>query len=58
LPHPLFITIARGAGALCRADWRLEPGDHITIHSDAFRGFAHAFSEGEIEREAAAAELN
>jgi SAM-dependent methyltransferase len=56
-PHPVLITIARGVAAACRRDWRLEPGDHITIHSRAFRGFAHTFGEGEIERESAAAGL-
>ena len=56
-PHPLLIRIARATAAVCRSDWRLEPGDHITIHSGAFRGYTHAFLSGEIEDEARAAGL-
>jgi SAM-dependent methyltransferase len=51
-PHPFLIRVARAAAAVCRSDWRLEPGDHVTIHSSAFRGYTHAFREGEIAREA------
>ncbi len=57
-PHPFLIRIARAAAAICRTDWRLEPGDYVTIESGAFRGYVHAFADGEIEREAVAAGLD
>jgi SAM-dependent methyltransferase len=57
-PHPLLIRVARATAAICRTDWRLEPGDHVTIQSSAFRGYTHAFADGEIEREAQAAGLD
>ncbi len=56
-PHPALIRIGRATAALFRRDWRLEPGDHISVHGGALRGFAHSFAEGEIERETAAAGL-
>jgi SAM-dependent methyltransferase len=56
-PHGMLIAAGRAAGAICRTDWRLEPGDVITAHSSALHGYAHAFAEGEIEREAADAGL-
>ena len=57
-PHPLLIRVARATAAICRTDWRLEPGDYVTVESSAFRGYAHAFADGEIEREAQAAGLD
>ena len=57
-PHPLLIRVARATAAICRTDWRLEPGDHVTIQSSALRGYTHAFADGEIEREAQAAGLD
>ena len=57
-PHLLLIRVARATAAICRTDWRLEPGDHITIQSGAFGGYTHAFADGEIEREAQAAGLD
>jgi SAM-dependent methyltransferase len=57
-PHPLLIRVARATAAICRTDWRLEPGDHVSIQSSALRGYAHAFADGEIEREARAAGLD
>jgi len=56
--HPLLIRVARATAAVCRSDWRLEPGDHVTIQGGAFRGYVHAFADGEIEREAHAAGLD
>jgi SAM-dependent methyltransferase len=56
-PRPILIRIGRAAGALCRTDWRLEAGDLVSVHSGGFRGFAHAFQRGELDREAAAANL-
>src|SRR6185369_12335028 len=57
-PHPFLIRFARATAAICRTDWRLEPGDYVTVQSSAFRGYVHAFAEGEIEREAQAASLD
>lgn len=57
-PHPFLIRVARAAAAICRSDWRLEPGDYVTIQGSAFRGYVHAFADGEIEREAQAAGLD
>jgi SAM-dependent methyltransferase len=57
-PHPLLIRIARATAAICRTDWRLEPGDYVTVESGAFRGYVHAFADGEIEGEAQAAGLD
>jgi SAM-dependent methyltransferase len=57
-PHPLLIRIARATAALCRTDWRLEPGDYVTSERSAFHGYVHAFADGEIEREAQAAGLD
>jgi len=56
-PHPRLIQLGRAAGALWRTDWRLEPGDLVSAHSGGLRGFGHAFQAGELEREAAAADL-
>ena len=56
--HPLLIRVARATAAICRSDWRLEPGDHVTIQGSAFRGYVHAFADGEIERESHAAGLD
>jgi len=56
-PRPILITVARASGAICRSDWRLEPGDVVTIRNGGFGGYAHAFRPEEIEREATAAGL-
>ena len=56
-PHPTLIRLARAAGVIAHSDWRLEPGDLVTVHGGGFQGYGHAFQPGEIEREAAAAEL-
>ena len=58
-PLGLFIWIGRLAGALAGADWVIEPGDLIAVgagHREAIN-FVHAFADGELEREAAAAGL-
>ena len=57
-PPPLIIRVARATAAICRTDWRLEPGDHVRMQGGAFRGYTHAFADGEIEREAQAAGLD
>ena len=56
-PHHVLIALGRAAGAVCRTDWRLEPGDLITAHSGGFRGYAHAFQSGELTKEGCAAGL-
>jgi SAM-dependent methyltransferase len=56
-PRPILIRVARITAALCRTDWRLEPGDVITAHSGGFHAYTHAFQGGELEREAAEAGL-
>jgi len=58
-PRPLVISLARLAGTLCGADWRLEPGDLVwdTRTGPHAYSYAHAFDAGELEREAAAAGL-
>ncbi len=56
-PHQVLIALGRAAGAVCRTDWRLEPGDLITAHSGGFRGYAHAFQSGELTKEGCAAGL-
>lgn len=58
-PRGIYIWLGRMAGLLARADWRLEPGDLIAVgieHPSAIN-FVHAFADGEVEREAAAAGL-
>jgi SAM-dependent methyltransferase len=56
-PHPTLIRLGRAAGVVARSDWRLEPGDLVTVHGGGFRGYGHTFQPGEIDREAAAAGL-
>ena len=56
-PRPILIKLARASGAICRSDWRIEPGDVVTIQNGSFGGYAHAFRPDEIEMEAEAAGL-
>jgi SAM-dependent methyltransferase len=56
-PRQILITLARAAGRICRSDWRLEPGDLVSVQGPACPGYAHAFRPEEIEAEAAAAGL-
>jgi SAM-dependent methyltransferase len=56
-PRPILISLARAAGTLFRSDWRLEPGDHVSVEGGEFLGFGHAFEGNEIAREATAAGL-
>ena len=58
-PRAVFGTLARVMGAVCRTDWRLEPGDMVWENRGArlAYSYAHAFSPGEVEAEASAAGL-
>ncbi len=58
-PRALLVRFARIAGAFTRSDWRLEPGDLVSHNraSEPSLSFTHAFEEGELEREAAGANL-
>jgi SAM-dependent methyltransferase len=58
-PHGIYVWLGRVAGAVAGTDWRIEPGDLIAVgveHPSAIN-FVHAFANGEVEREAAAAGL-
>lgn len=58
-PHGIYIWLGRVAGAVAGTDWRIEPGDLVALgveHPSAIN-FVHAFANGEVEREAAAAGL-
>jgi SAM-dependent methyltransferase len=58
-PHGIYIRLGRMAGAIAGTDWRVEPGDLIAVgveHPSAIN-FVHAFADGDVEREAAAAGL-
>ena len=55
----ILVRLGQIAGSLARSDWRLEPGDFVSDsrqRSPSF-SFTHEFIEGELEREAAAANL-
>jgi SAM-dependent methyltransferase len=56
-PRPVLISTARAAAAVCRTDWRLEPGDVVAITPANAFTYRHEFEPGEIEREASAADL-
>jgi len=58
-PHPILVSVARLAGAITRSDWRVEPGDLVwdNRRPRPSLSYTHAFEEGEVEREAAAANL-
>jgi SAM-dependent methyltransferase len=56
-PRPVLITLGRAAGAICRSDWRLEPGDLVTVQDGRVPGYAHAFHPEELDREVLAAGL-
>jgi 2-polyprenyl-3-methyl-5-hydroxy-6-metoxy-1,4-benzoquinol methylase len=58
-PHTWLVRAGRLSGALCRCDWRVEPGDLVWNNRENRPSYAytHAFEPGEIEREAAAAGL-
>jgi hypothetical protein len=58
-PRAALIRLARLAGALTRSDWRLEPGDLVANNRERVPSysFTHVFEAGELEAEAAAADL-
>jgi SAM-dependent methyltransferase len=52
------VAVGRLAGRVCRADWRLEPGDVLTIDVETGAPFyEHWFTPGELDAEAAEAGL-
>jgi SAM-dependent methyltransferase len=58
-PRTMLVRLGQVAGTLARSDWRLEPGDFVSDsrqRSQSF-SFTHEFENGELEREAAAANL-
>jgi SAM-dependent methyltransferase len=61
-PHRLLPRLANIAAAVTRSDWRLEPGDSISMTFDAGRRacffFDHAFTTAELLDEIAAAGLD
>jgi len=59
-PRSVLVHAGRIAGALTRSDWRVESGDLLSADSrdrPPSLSFTHAFEHGELEREAAAANL-
>ena len=58
-PRAFLVRLGQLAGAVTRSDWRLEPGDLVSDNRAAVPSlsFTHAFEEGELEREAASANL-
>jgi len=58
-PHPILVRVGQIAGVLARSDWRLEAGDFVSDNREraASFSFSHAFEAGELEREAADADL-
>lgn len=61
-PHRLLTRLANVAAAITRSDWRLEPGDSISMTFDTGRRpcflFDHAFTTTELLDEIAAAGLD
>lgn len=59
-PNPIPALAGRIAGALSRSDWRLEPGDVITLYrGEKYIGmYEHRFLRDEIEAEVRAAGLS
>jgi len=55
-PRALLVTLGRMMGALCRSDWRIEPGDVVWGLGQRLN-FQHMFESGELEHEAAAARV-
>jgi SAM-dependent methyltransferase len=58
-PRSALVRLGQVAGTLARSDWRLEPGDFVSDsrqRSQSF-SFTHEFEDGELEREAATADL-
>ena len=58
-PRAFLVRLGQMAGAVMRSDWRLEPGDLVSDNRAPAPSlsFTHAFEEGELEREAASANL-
>lgn len=59
-PRSILVRAGRFAGALTRSDWRIEAGDLLSVDSrerPPSLSFTHVFEPGELEREAAAANL-
>ena len=58
-PRTVLVRLARFAGALTRSDWRLEPGDLVSDNREHVPSYSltHVFEAGELEAEAAAANL-
>ncbi len=58
-PHPVLVRLGRLSGALNRSDWRLEPGDLVWNNRQRSPSYSytHVFEPGELEREAAVANL-
>lgn len=54
---PLRIRVRRLAGSLARSDWRLEPGDELSVSGGLVTHYEHLFAPGELEAEASAAGL-
>ncbi len=55
-PRLLTTRLAQAVGAVCRSDWRMEPGDFLRPQGSVYYYF-HAFSPEEIAAEVAAAGL-
>ena len=58
-PHPMLVRFARLTGAIAQTDWRVESGDLVwdNRRPRPSLSYTHVFEEGELEREAAAANL-
>ena len=58
-PRSTFVRFGQIAGSLARSDWRIEPGDFVSDSRQRRQSFSftHEFEAGELEREAAAANL-
>jgi len=58
-PRTILVRLGQLAGTLARSDWRMEPGDFVSDSRQRTPSFSftHEFVEGELEREAAAANL-
>lgn len=58
-PRSVLVRLGRVAGTLARSDWRVEPGDFVSDSRQRNQSFSftHEFETGELEREAAAANL-
>lgn len=56
-PRSIVITLGRGMGTVCGADWRLEDGDIVGVGPRRRLTYGHAFDSAAFETEAAAAGL-